>query len=136
MLRGRYFFLLIAAVMLGFPVLAADELDFSDTIKRPAYRASFERMLGGEKGLPLWMATPTALEEATTLSGTKRTVDGDEKEVFVLCKPHECDDSGLFLMFSKNGEAAKGLLSDKHDIFFGEPTPGEKEALLSLKRAD
>jgi hypothetical protein len=136
MSRGRYVVLLLASLTSTLPVLAADELDFSETIKRPNYRASFERMLKGEKDLPSWMATPAALEEATTLSGSRRVIDGEEEDVFELCKSHECDDSGLIVIFAKNGEIAKGLLSDKKDIFFGEPTPAEKKALTTLKRSN
>ena len=118
------------------PALAADEVEFFEVLKNPLYRSAFEQMLKGEKNLSQWMATPEAIDDATTLSESKRIIAGEEEEVFELCKSHECDDTGFIVMFSKHGAVAKGLLSDKQDLFLGEPTADEKKALTALKRSD
>ena len=132
----RSYFILMALALAGVPAVAAEEAEISEILKRPGYRSTFEQMLKGEKNVPQWMATPEALDDATTLSGSKRIIAGEEEEVFELCKSHECDDTGFIVMFSKHGEVAKGLLSDNQDLFLGQPTEEEKKALTALKRSD
>ena len=133
---ARCSWLVVTLALAGVPAIAAEEDEFSEVLKRPGYRSAFEQMLKGEKNLSQWMATPEALDDATTLSGSKRIIAGEEEEVFELCKSHECDDTGFIVMFSKHGEVAKGLLSDKQDLFLGQPTEEEKKALTALKRSD
>jgi hypothetical protein len=137
MLYGRCSLLVTALVAAISPALADNDSDISETIKRASYRSAFEQMVKGQSDLPKWMATSRALEEdATTLSGSRKVIAGEESEVFELCKAHECDDSGLIVAFSKNGEVAKGLLFDKRDVFLGQPTSEERRAFLSLKPTD
>ena len=125
----------LALCLAASPVMAAG-IDIADVLKRPNYRAAYETMLSGQKGLPAWMATADAVSDATTSDGSKRVIDGQEQEVFEMCKPDQCEDTGLIVIFSKNGDVAKGLLSDNDDLFFGKPTEEEKNVLLTIKNSD
>lgn len=117
-------------------VLADPEADIGEFMKRPSYRAAYEAMVTGHEGLPKWMATPQAVSDATTLKITKRLADGQDQSVFDLCKPDECDTTGLILIFSADGKQAKGLLLDKADLFLGQPDDDDRKFLLQVKSKD
>ena len=124
--------LVVLALMTGRTARADGPPDISEVLKRPAYRSAYEEMLKDRKGLPEWMATADRVADSTTSAGSVRVIDGREVQVFEMCKPDDCGRTGLVVMFSKDGETAKGFLSDDKETFLGDPTPSEKVALRGI----
>ena len=100
---------IIIVCLLVLPAWADPDADMGEFMKRPAYRASYESMLAGQTNLPKWMATPDTISDSTTLKITKHVIDGQDLSVLEMCKPDQCENTGLIVMFSVNGDSAKGF---------------------------
>jgi hypothetical protein len=113
-----------------FPARAADAYLFA-IMKQKAYRDAFVASVAAEKDLPAWIGQITGKEDYVAEPETHTTIDGVTYRLFHACKPHDCPNNELEVMFSPGGAPAYALLIEdkKPDRWFGKPNAAQQAAL-------
>jgi hypothetical protein len=103
----------------------------ADLMKQPANRAAWYAMFADDTP-PQWVD-----DYAKTLDGppTPSIAVEANDETYTLaftCKPNQCGDNQLFVLFSPSGAKAWGLLQiGSEKKWFGAPDKGVQDAILS-----
>ncbi len=119
----------IAALwLLAAPTHATDAMvTTDDLLKNPKFKSAYMAALG-PKAKEKWLATMT-----NSALVRKVNVAGDEFQVATPCKPHDCGDNNLILLFSPARGAVYGKLYEKgKTTLIGAPDPvmaGELEKM-------
>lgn len=123
---------LLALLGGGAPALAADGgPPLVELMIRPNYLTAYKKMLG---------TTPVAewvIDFAKTLDGppipsADLFAGGTIFTLAFTCKPNECDNHQLFVLFTGDGSQAWGLLVEGgQQSWLGDPNDKIKEAILS-----
>jgi hypothetical protein len=113
-------------------VMASDDIYLTDTIKKPAYAQSLSNLLKDSRDLPAW--TKQTLKVSGDYVGdpmVSSNVDGTSYELFTTCKPHDCSDSQLEVMFAPNGAQAWAAYAEtgKPIVFLGAPSAAQQASL-------
>lgn len=100
----------LAAAWLGGAVAADDMTTTDDLLKNPKFKTAYLAALG-PKAREKWLATMTN-------SGLVRTetVAGERWQVATPCKPHDCGDNNLLLLYSPGRGAVVGHLYEKGKV--------------------
>ncbi|MFZ2069730.1 MAG: Ivy family c-type lysozyme inhibitor [Xanthobacteraceae bacterium] len=111
---------------------AANQAYLTDAIKNPAYLRSLTSLLKNAGKLPSW--TRQVLKTSGNYVGTPvaySTVDGIRYELFYACKPHDCDNNGMELMFAPHGAKvwAAMVQDGKAVTYLGTPNAAQQAAL-------
>lgn len=111
---------------------AANQAYLTDAIKNPAYLRSLTSLLKNAGKLPSW--TRQVLKTSGNYVGTPvaySTVDGIRYELFYACKPHDCDNNGMELMFAPHGAKvwAAMVQDGKSVTYLGTPNAAQQAAL-------
>lgn len=114
------------------PVLASNDVYLTDAIKNLGYAQSLSNLLKGSRDLPAW--TKQTLKTSGDYVGdpmTNSTVEGISYELFTTCKPHDCSDSQLEVMFAPSGAQAWAAYTEagKPIVFLGTPGAAQRAAL-------
>lgn len=119
------------AITLAASSAQAQGVYLFDVLKRPAYKASWDAMLRGQK-VDRWLPT---LRGPADVMKTVTTSDGP-RELGNICKQHDCGDNQFYVLFANGGQRAVGMLqvAGSQPRFFGGPTPGERAALIAAGR--
>ena len=117
--------------------LAANDIYLTDVIKNPSYLRALTQLLKSAHNLPNW--TKQVLKTSGNYVGTPATystIGGTRYELFHTCKPHDCSDSRLEVMFSPRGARAWGafLESGRPIAYLGAPSPAQRAALMTSLR--
>ncbi|MEP7327771.1 MAG: Ivy family c-type lysozyme inhibitor [Betaproteobacteria bacterium] len=100
--------------------LAADSMvTTDDLLKSPKFKSVYAAALG-PKGKERWLSTMTnsALVREVVIAG-------DRFQVATPCKPHDCGDNNLLLLFSPAKGVVFGKLYEKgKTTLLGAPDPG------------
>ncbi len=112
--------------------VAANDTYLTDAIKTPSYLRALTNLLKSSRNLPTW--TKQVLKTSGDYVGTPvvySTVDGTRYELFNTCKPHDCSDSKLEVIFSPGGAQAWGAFMEKGKSisYLGAPSPAQQSAL-------
>ena len=118
---------LALCLCLAAPAFAAEGEYLFDTLKQhPAYKAAYARMTAGQPGMPDWALTARAVATPSTVLN----LNGVEYEFHQICKPHDCGDNSMEVMFAPGGAAAWGLLRERGaKRFLGNPDAPKRIAL-------
>lgn len=125
--------ILLALITIGVSSFShAAEPSLYDLLKEPAYRTAFEQMLGGEAVAP-WITTFVETGNGVTAPSTPVTVEGQDDIVAWVCKPHDCGDNQLYVLFSPGAATAWAMLkvAQAEPTWFGAPSAAAKEALTN-----
>jgi hypothetical protein len=123
----RLRWVLVMLCMACAPAAAADPY-LSDVIKKPAYARALTRLLDSAGKLPGW--TPKVRKINTEQPRTRIAIGGITYEMFFTCKPHDCNDNQMVVMFAPNGVQAWGALREGKRIrYFGGPSDAQQTAL-------
>jgi hypothetical protein len=123
--------LVLLLAMGSIPAFAAEGPYLFDLMKQPAYRAAWTGMLAGET-VPAWVE-----DYAKTLDGPATpSLDisaGDAAYTLAFtCKAHDCGDNQLYVLFSRGGAKAWGLLlTGTQRKWLGAPDNAIQDAILS-----
>lgn len=112
--------------------VAAKQMYLTDAIKNPSYLRSLTGLLKNAGKLPNW--TRQVLKTSGDYVGTPvaySTVDGIGYELFYACKPHDCADNAMELMFAPNGTKAwAAMVEDGSSVtYLGAPSPAQQAVL-------
>jgi hypothetical protein len=113
------------------PVAAADPYLF-DVIKKPAYARALTSLLDHAGNLPSWIReTRKTKGNYVGSPGGPVTINGSTYELFHACKPHDCTDNQLAILFTPNGIQAWGALLEygKPISYLGAPSDTQQAAL-------
>lgn len=128
---------------MGFSAFAVQEEQLFETLKKPAYRASWDAMFKGEKNVPSWITNiGKGLGQTSPCKASK--IDDIEYTVHTVCKPHDCGANNFMVFFAPNGTQAWGVLIKTNygrsgklvsssERFFGNPNQKMKDALIKAK---
>jgi hypothetical protein len=110
----------------------ADMIYLADVIKLPAYASALTKLLRSARGLPEWtreLARPRGDYVGVPLE--LATIGATTYELFNACKPHECADSRVEVMFAPDGARAwAGVYEDGKPItWLGAPNLAQKKAM-------
>ena len=113
-------------------VTAANQIYLTDAIKNPAYLRSLTGLLKSAGKLPTW--TRQVLKTSGNYVGTAvaySTVAGTRYELFYACKPHDCGNNGMELMFAPHGVKvwAAIVVDGKSVTYLGSPDAAQQAAL-------
>lgn len=123
--------LLVSLTMLaGAPAVAATKT--APSASELATTASFAPAYRDIAQLPNWVRTA----HATSTPVEKQTIDGVTYLQGFMCKPHDCHDNQLQMIFSQDGTKAWGLWSRRlhghlYQMVLGDPPPALTGALMA-----
>jgi hypothetical protein len=114
----------MASVWLAGAAWAADPMiTTDDLLKDPRFKAAYLGALG-PKAKERWLA-----QMSNSSLVRKVSVGGDEYQVATPCKPHDCGDNNLLLLYSPARGVVYGKLFEK-----GRSTPlGQPNAAMSAE---
>lgn len=100
----------------------------ASTVHRETLVALFKR----QKDLPSWVKNIPRNKSYVTSPSEEVKVGGVVMQVFHACKPHDCPDNTIHILFTVDGRTAWARLyqKGKADRFFGNPTDAERAPLM------
>jgi Inhibitor of vertebrate lysozyme (Ivy) len=126
---------LLLVLLLLAPVAAQAtdaETYLPDLMEQPAYLKAWKAMLAGET-VPPWVDSFTKTQNATSAPAKSIPVGGQPYTLGWICKPHDCGDNQLYVLFTPEARQAWGLLISPGDKrqWIGRPDPAIQAAILS-----
>lgn len=125
--------IILLGIAYALPAMAAGVYLY-DLIKKPTYARSLKALLkdAKEPDFPFWL--PNLLStRGDYVSGPVDyvTVEGVTYGMINACKPHQCDDSRIEVMFAPNGTQAWGGVYQfgKPITWLGTPSAAQQEAM-------
>ncbi len=111
---------------------AASRTYLTDAIKNPTYLQSLTSLLKDAGKLPSW--TRQVLNTSGNYVGTPvayLTIDGIRYELFYACKPHDCGNNAMELMFAPYGAKVWAAMVEdgKSMTYLGSPSAAQQAAL-------
>lgn len=102
-----------------------------DLMKQDAYAAAWKGMLAGET-VPEWVESYGKTLDGPAMPALTVAVSDESYKLGFTCKPNDCGDNQLFVLFAPGAKQAWGLLitGDKHR-WLGSPDPTIRAAILS-----
>jgi len=91
-----------------------------DQIEKPEYKAAYRALFTDAAATPAWMR-----EGGTASPGRVVRIGGADYEFYSHCKPHDCGDNMMYVLFSRDRQHAWALAveSGKSRVF-GNPDAG------------
>lgn len=124
--------LIVAAALTVFaisPTLGAEPYLY-DLLKRPAYKQAWSGMLSTGP-VPDWVSVFTNTSDGVAIPSTPVTIQGVSHRFASVCKPHECPDNDLNVIFGPDGHPAWALLHvDGKISWLGRPDEGTRAVLM------
>lgn len=129
----RHVMIVLAALCSAAPAWAEDLPNTADMVQRPNFSKAYHAMTE----LPEWVSKAAAV--STPMGNV--TFNGKAYLVGHLCKPHDCADNQLEIMFSHDGAQAWGLLSRRvegrlYQMPLGTPDSGLLAAMHAAYSAN
>ena len=132
-MRIRLLLVLLIALGSGF-AFAADKPEgpyLFDLMKQPTYRAAWIGMLAGATA-PEWVDTFAKTLDGPATPSIEVLVGDASYTLGFTCKPNDCAENQLYVLFSGGGAKAWGLLIIGKEVkWLGAPDQTIQEAILS-----
>ena len=99
-------------VALAAPAMALAQASpyLTDVLKKPTYRTAWNQLLASSKPTPSWLTTFTKTSNGVVTPAQPVTIAGQRYEAYSVCKPHDCADNRLEVIFSPGGQQVWGVL--------------------------
>lgn len=81
-----------------------------DLLKKPDYFQAWETMLSSD-GSPDWVTEYTGTLDGPPVPNIPVTIDGETYTLGFTCKPNECEDNQLYVLFAPDGSKAWALMA-------------------------
>lgn len=127
-------FLLALMLFVSSPAFA-QEADggapgLGDLLKRPAYFAAWQEMIGAETP-PDWVTEYTATLNGPPVPNIPVAIDGQSHMLGFTCKPNECGDNQLYALFAPDGSKAWALMATAETgiVWLGYPDDRVRAAI-------
>lgn len=89
---------------------AAQGAVLGDLLKQPAYFAAWQTLTGSETPQD-WVTEYTATLDGPPVPNIPVAIDGDTYTLGFTCKPNECADNQLYVLFAPDGSKAWALMA-------------------------
>jgi hypothetical protein len=105
-----------------------------DVLKKSEHLNSWNKLIGSNKNVDSWLLNYSKSKNGPATPAEIIDINSNKFEVFMVCKTHDCGDNRFYVIFSKNGDQAWGLLykNNKNEKFFGNP---DAEKISALRKA-
>ena len=128
-MRIRTLLLALAPFILPAVASAAEAPSLFDLLKQTAYRTAWDAMFRGKQPAP-WIVTFAKTGNGVTSPSTPVTVEGEYDVLAWVCKPHDCGDNQLFVIFAPDGRQAWALAAEgERQRWYGDPDEAVRDAL-------
>jgi hypothetical protein len=105
-----------------------------DLLKRPAFRKSFDALFANERNVDDWIGVFQRTDNGVCGPSKRLQAGGVSYIAADVCKPRDCGDNHLQVLFSENGSRAAALLrSPRGQRWFGMPGSQERTLLQQLQ---
>lgn len=123
---------IVALGLLGAPAALAQPAQpyLFDLLKRPAFKASWDRLFLRNRNVDRWVHVFGG--GGNGVSGPAEPVAADGRQFLStdVCKPHDCADNRLYVLFTADGSQAWAALRHKDFVqWLGAPGPIERDLL-------
>jgi Inhibitor of vertebrate lysozyme (Ivy) len=122
------------AVMFATGAACADEAPYLfDRLQKPAYRASWEKLMKEVQPTPDWLMQFNKNLDGVAGQIATQTIDGKEYELSFVCKPQDCAGHKFEVLFEPDSRKAYGALggADNAPAFYGNPPQPLQDALAA-----
>ncbi len=135
---------LVLALLLSFssPALAQNSAEeagpvLGDLLKEPKYLGAWQSMLSSE-ATPDWLAEYTSTLDGPPIPSLRLTIDNQTYVWGYTCKPFECADNQLIVLFAPEGRKAYGLLvtAGLGQVWLGSPDERIRAAIVERLEND
>ena len=117
------------ALLLPAVASAAEAPSLFDLLKQTAYRRRLGRDVSGQQPAP-WIVTFAKTGNGVTSPSTPVTVEGEYDVLAWVCKPHDCGDNQLFVIFAPDARQAWALAAEgERQRWYGDPDEAVRDAL-------
>ncbi len=108
----------------------------TEVLKKPAYRTAWTQLLASSKPTPSWLTTFTKTSNGVETPSTPVTVAGQTYEAYSVCKPHDCSDNRLEVIYAPGGQQAWGILivNAGKPRYLGSPDAAMTSALNQIQK--
>ncbi len=108
-----------------------------DLLKKPNYLRAWQSMLSGET-TPDWVTEYTSSLDGPPIPSFRLTIDNQNYLWGYTCKPFECEDNQLIVVFAPDGTKAYGLLAtaDMGQVWLGYPDDRIRAAIMGRLESD
>ena len=127
---------------LSWPALAQNSAEkagpiLGDLLKQPNYFGAWQSMLSGET-TPDWVAEYSSTLDGPPVPSRRLTIDNQTYLWGYTCKPFECEDNQLIVLFAPDGNKAYGLLAtaDMGQVWLGYPDDRIRAAIMGRLESD
>jgi len=127
-----------AALALAGAAGAAEGEFLFDVLHKPAYHASWEKLLKAVEPTPDWLLQFKKNYDGVSGELVDKTIDGKSYEMSFVCKPQDCLGHRFVILFGEDGARAVGALGGKDNspAFFGEPNEAEKDEMTRTVKGE
>jgi hypothetical protein len=132
-MRRAILTLLGLSLLAALPVAAKDGEYLFDTLKKPAYRASWSALIRSKR-TDSWLVSFARTKNGPCTPSKTVRVGGIAYQAQTVCEAHNCGGNFFAVFFAPGGKKAWGvyLHDGKNEQFFGAPSGDLKTALLKF----
>lgn len=117
---------LLLGALVSAPASAQQGRYLFDVVKREPYRGAYAALTAPMIAAQPWMDKAGGVASP----GTTLRIDGAAYQLYSLCKPHDCGDNMLMVLFSADGRRAVGAFRTPEGTrYLGAPDAGQRQAL-------
>jgi len=136
-------FLLVLLLVLSAPALAEDATKaqgpakgpvMGELLRMPKYIYAWQGMMAGETP-PQWVKDYALSLDGPAVATIPVPLDGEIYTLGFTCKPNDCENHQLYVLFAPEGRDAWGLLASPDGVsWLGEPDERIQEAINGALR--
>jgi hypothetical protein len=117
---------------------AADSEFLFEVLHKPAFHASWEKLLKDVEPTPDWLLQFKKNYDGVTGELVNETIDGKPYTISFVCEPKDCLGHRFVILFEADGARAFGALGGKDNspAFFGAPNQAEQDAMSKAVKGD
>jgi hypothetical protein len=117
---------------------AADSEFLFEVLHKPAFHASWEKLLREVQPTPDWLLRFKKDYDGVAGEVVNETIDGKPYAMSFVCEPKDCLGHKFVVLFAADGARAFGALGGKDNspAFFGAPGQAEQDAMSKAVKGD
>jgi hypothetical protein len=102
-------------------------------LQRPAFKEAWDKVFRRERNIDRWVHVFSGGGEGTVQPSRAFVRDGVSYIVGIVCRPQDCEDHKLFVLFRADGSQAWGRWVGKDlALTYGQPTPAVRALLVEV----
>jgi hypothetical protein len=132
--RLQRVFAVAASLMVALASASAQSPPFTylfDLLKQPAFHRSFDELFEGQPNVDDWIRVFQKTKDGVASPIEQRQIGQTAYILAEVCKPHDCGNNMLRVLFTKDGtQATAVLITPRRQRWFATPNAAEKAQLL------